>query len=55
MFDLVVPDSRPYWLVYPRARRHLAKIQAFRDWVLAEAARDVAQESANSVRGLVRV
>jgi LysR family glycine cleavage system transcriptional activator len=55
MFDLVVPDGRPYWLVYPKARRRLAKIVAFRDWVLAEAARDMEQESANTVRGLLRV
>jgi LysR family glycine cleavage system transcriptional activator len=55
MFDLVVPDGRPYWLVYPRARRRLPKIAAFRDWALAEAARDVEQETANTVRGLVRL
>jgi LysR family transcriptional regulator, glycine cleavage system transcriptional activator len=55
MFDLVVPDDRPYWLVYPKSRRSLPKIVAFRDWVLAEAAQDVAQESANSVCGLVRL
>jgi LysR family transcriptional regulator, glycine cleavage system transcriptional activator len=53
MFDLVVTDSRPYWLVYSKSRRTLPKIAAFRDWVLAEAARDVEQESANTVRGLV--
>ena len=53
MFDLVVTDSRPYWLVYSKARRTLPKIAAFRDWVLAEAARDVEQESANTIRGLV--
>lgn len=55
IFDLVVPDGRPYWLVYPRARRHLPKIAAFRDWILAEAARDVEQEAANAGRGLVPV
>jgi LysR family transcriptional regulator, glycine cleavage system transcriptional activator len=55
MFDLVVPDDRSYWLVYPKARRALPKIIAFRDWALAEAGRDAEQESVNTIRGLVRV
>jgi LysR family transcriptional regulator, glycine cleavage system transcriptional activator len=37
-FSLVVEAQRSYWLVYPRAKRRLTKIKAFRDWVLAEAA-----------------
>jgi LysR family glycine cleavage system transcriptional activator len=40
LFDLVVEAKRGYWLVYPKARRRSPKIRAFRDWVLAEAARD---------------
>lgn len=27
---------RHYWLVYPEALRHTAKVRAFRDWLLAE-------------------
>jgi len=44
-FDLVVTADRSYWLVYPKARRRSAKIQAFRDWVLSEVAGD-AEKSA---------
>lgn len=40
-FDLVVKADRDYWIVYPKARRRSAKIKAFRDWALAEVARDV--------------
>jgi LysR family transcriptional regulator, glycine cleavage system transcriptional activator len=40
LFDLVVKADRSYWLVYPKARRRSAKIQAFRDWVLSEVAGD---------------
>lgn len=29
-----------YWLVYPEGRRAVGKIRAFRDWLLAEIARD---------------
>ena len=32
IFDLVVKADRSYWLVYPKARRRSAKIQAFVDW-----------------------
>ena len=39
IFDLVVKADRSYWLVYPKARRRSAKIQAFVAWLLAEAAR----------------
>jgi LysR family glycine cleavage system transcriptional activator len=37
-FSLVVEAKSSYWLVYPRAKRRLAKIKAFREWVLAQAA-----------------
>jgi len=39
-FDLVVKADRDYWIVYPKARRRSAKIQAFRDWALSEVASD---------------
>jgi LysR family glycine cleavage system transcriptional activator len=29
-----------YWLVYPEERQNIAKIRAFRDWILAEVAKD---------------
>jgi LysR family glycine cleavage system transcriptional activator len=38
-FDLVL-QSRSYWLVYPKARRRYAKIQAFQNWILSEVAAD---------------
>lgn len=37
-FDLMATTSRGYWLVYPKARRRSPKIEAFRDWILNEAA-----------------
>jgi LysR family glycine cleavage system transcriptional activator len=37
-FDLMAVTDRSYWLVYPKARRRSAKIEAFRDWVLSEVA-----------------
>ncbi|MEI2297305.1 LysR substrate-binding domain-containing protein [Ensifer sp. MJa1] len=36
-FEHVVRDGRAYWLVYPQSNRRQKKIQAFRDWVVAEA------------------
>ena len=36
--DLVGDDGESYWLVYPEARRNVAKIRAWRDWLLAEVA-----------------
>jgi LysR family transcriptional regulator, glycine cleavage system transcriptional activator len=39
-FDLVAQSDRSYWLVYPKARKRSAKIQAFRDWILSEVAGD---------------
>ncbi|MCB8820818.1 transcriptional regulator GcvA [Microvirga rosea] len=39
-FDLVVTADRSYWIVYPKARRRAAKIQAFRDWLISEVAGD---------------
>ncbi len=31
-----VTEDQAYWLCYPEARRNVAKIRAFREWVLAE-------------------
>jgi LysR family glycine cleavage system transcriptional activator len=49
IFDLVVPDGRPYWIVYPKARRRVPKVAAFRQWALEEAARDLERERENAV------
>jgi LysR family glycine cleavage system transcriptional activator len=38
-FDLM-HKTWSYWLVYPKARRRHAKIQAFREWILNELAAD---------------
>ena len=38
--DAVAYGRRHYWLVYPEYRRNSPKVRAFREWLLAEAARD---------------
>ena len=38
-FDLIGDNGHFYWLVYPPARRNVAKIRTWRDWLLAEIAR----------------
>ena len=38
--DVVAADGRSYWLVYPEHRRHVPKLRRFRDWLLAEVAKD---------------
>ncbi|AHE57348.1 LysR substrate-binding domain-containing protein [Sphingomonas sanxanigenens] len=35
---------RHYWLVYPEALRHTAKVRAFRDWLIAEVRREFADD-----------
>jgi len=35
-FDVVVDDGNAYWLVFPESRRNVAKIKAFRDWILGD-------------------
>ncbi|NBJ12085.1 transcriptional regulator GcvA [Microvirga arsenatis] len=45
-FDLLATSERGYWLVYPKARRRSAKIEAFRDWILSEVAGDAERTSA---------
>ena len=39
-FDLALPVPYAYWIVCPKATAKLPKVVAFRDWLLAEAARD---------------
>jgi LysR family transcriptional regulator, glycine cleavage system transcriptional activator len=36
-----LPLSKTYWIVCPKATMTLPKIVTFRDWLLAEAARDL--------------
>jgi LysR family glycine cleavage system transcriptional activator len=42
LFDHVSNHGYGYWLVYPEHRRNVPKIRAFRDWLLAEVAKDQA-------------
>jgi LysR family glycine cleavage system transcriptional activator len=37
-FELVADEQHSYWLCYAESRRHVPKIRAFRDWLLAELA-----------------
>ncbi len=39
-FEHVIDEGDAYWLAYPEARRNVPKIKAFRDWIVAEAARE---------------
>ncbi|HEY0502614.1 MAG TPA: transcriptional regulator GcvA [Lysobacter sp.] len=39
-FEPVLRDDRDYWLAYPTARQGSAKIQAFRTWLLEQAAQE---------------
>jgi LysR family glycine cleavage system transcriptional activator len=41
LFEQVSTRGYAYWLVYPEARRGVAKIKRFREWLLAELARDL--------------
>jgi LysR family glycine cleavage system transcriptional activator len=41
LFDQVSTRGYAYWLVYPEARRGVAKIKRFREWLIAELARDL--------------
>ncbi len=38
-FKVTLPVSFAYYLVYPRETTNRPKIAAFREWILAEAAR----------------
>jgi len=42
-FPESIPVSRTYWIVCPKATAALPKIMTFRDWLLAEAAKDLRQ------------
>ncbi|PZM13884.1 LysR substrate-binding domain-containing protein [Rhizobium tubonense] len=35
-FELMCDDGRGYWLAYPEGRRNVAKIKAFRAWIVEE-------------------
>lgn len=35
-FDLLCDDGRAYWLVYPKVRKNMPKVRAFREWILGE-------------------
>ncbi|MBB4141570.1 LysR substrate-binding domain-containing protein [Rhizobium rhizoryzae] len=40
-FDVFKKDDHSYWLIYPKNRRRMAKIQAFRDWLPKKLADDL--------------
>jgi LysR family glycine cleavage system transcriptional activator len=39
-----VRDLASYWIVYPPHARNTAKIKAFRDWIMAEIASEIAAD-----------
>ena len=39
-FEKIIDEGNGYWLAYPESRRNVPKIRAFRDWVVAEAAKE---------------
>lgn len=45
-FDIVAASELSYWLVYPEERQDSPKICAFREWILEEVKRDLAQAAA---------
>jgi LysR family glycine cleavage system transcriptional activator len=49
-FDHAHITNRSHWLVYPESRRNQPKIAAFRDWMLAEVARQAETEPAEIFR-----
>jgi LysR family glycine cleavage system transcriptional activator len=50
LFPDEVESGLDYWLVYPDHRRNLPKVRRFREWLLAEIARDQAMLAAGSVK-----
>lgn len=46
LLDAVAFEPGDFWLAYPEHRRATPKIRAFRDWLLAEVARDGADDTA---------
>lgn len=49
LFDLAGDEGHAYWLVYPESRRHVPKVRAFRDWLLAEMERFLQDPDAAAV------
>lgn len=39
-FPVALPLSNTFWIICPKATKHLPKLIAFREWLLAEAAAD---------------
>jgi LysR family glycine cleavage system transcriptional activator len=39
-FEQVIDEGQGYWLAFPEGRRNVPKIKAFREWIIAEAARE---------------
>ncbi len=39
-FERVIDEGTGYWLAHPESRRNVQKIKAFRDWIVAESAKD---------------
>jgi LysR family glycine cleavage system transcriptional activator len=50
-FAQSLPLTKTYWIVCPKATASLPKIVTFRDWLLAEAARDLRQLRKQGQRG----
>jgi LysR family transcriptional regulator, glycine cleavage system transcriptional activator len=50
LLDAVAFDTGDFWLVYPELKRTSPKIRAFRAWLLAEIARDGADDKAGIFR-----
>ena len=40
-FSVALPLSNTFWIICPKATRHLPKLIAFREWLLTEAAADI--------------
>jgi LysR family glycine cleavage system transcriptional activator len=43
-FEVYIAEDAGYWLLYPQDRRRARKIAAFREWLLAEVAKDEAAQ-----------
>jgi LysR family glycine cleavage system transcriptional activator len=39
-FEQVIDEGNSYWLAYPESRRNVPKIKHFREWIVAEAAKE---------------
>lgn len=47
-FDISLPDSYAYYLVYPEEKREMPALRAFRDWVRAETQGSVSEQAAGA-------